>query len=113
MSASKQRRRQLAANRTVDSMNLDAYVYGVLSRQTDDLSTRQARSFMSTLTILANTGTDAAFRRSVAEGGITAFIERADEQDNRLREVVGKLRRIFEGVFTSPTPDQRISTISS
>ena len=101
------------ANRTVDSMNLDAYVYGVLSRQTDDLSTKQASSFMSTLTILANTGTDAAFRRSVAEGGITAFIERADEQDKCLREVVGKLRRIFEGVFTSPTPDQRISTISS
>ena len=102
------------ANRTaVDSMNLDAYVYGVLSRQTDDLSTRQARSFMSTLTILTDTGTDIAFRRSVAEGGITALIERADDQDNRLREVIGKLRRIFEGVFTSPTPDQRISIISS
>jgi hypothetical protein len=101
------------ANRTaVDSMNLDAYVYGVLSRQTDDLSTRQAISFMSTLTILTNTGTDIAFRRSASEGGITALIERADEQDNRLREVVGKLRRIFDGVFTSPTPDQRISTIS-
>ena len=101
------------ANRTaVDSMNLDAYVYGVLSRQTDDLSTKQAISFMSTLTILTNTGTDIAFRRSAAEGGITALIERADEQDNRLREVVGKLRRIFDGVFTSPTTDQRISTIS-
>jgi hypothetical protein len=97
---------------TVDSMNLDAYVYGVLSGQADDLSTRQARSFMSTLTILTNAGTDIAFRRSVAEGGITALIERADSQDNRLREVVGKLRRILDGVFTSPTPDHRISTIS-
>ena len=103
----------LANHTTVDSMNLDAFIYGVLSRQTDDLSTGQARSFMSTLTILANNGTDTAFQRSVAEGGITAFIERADEQDNRLREVVGKLRRIFEGVFTSPTLDPRISTISS
>lgn len=97
---------------TVDFMNLDSFVYGVLSRQTDDLSTGQARSFMSTLTILANMGTDTAFGRSVA-GGITAFIEQADEQDNRRPEVVGKLRRIFDGVFTSPTPDQRMSTISS
>ena len=94
-------------------MNLDAYVYGVLSRQTDDLPTIQARSFMSTLAILTNTETDFASRRSATEGGITALIERADSQDNRLREVVGKLRRVFEGVFTSPTPDQRISTISS
>src|SRR5258708_3297474 len=87
----------LAHRNTVRWLNLDAYVYGVLSRQTDDLSVRQARSFMETLTILTNTGD---------EGGITALIQRADEQDNRLREVVEKLRRIFEGAFTSPTPDQ-------
>ncbi len=96
----------LANRTTVDSMNLDAYVYGVLSRQTDDLSIRQARSFMATLTILTNTGSDVVFRRSVAEGGITALIQRAGEQDNHLSEIVEKLRRIFEGVFTSPTPDQ-------
>src|SRR5260370_16195401 len=87
----------LANRNTVGCMNLDAYVYGVLSRQTDDLSVRQATSFLATLTILTNTGD---------EGGITALIQRADEQDNRLREVVEKLHRIFEGVFTSPTPDQ-------
>ena len=103
----------LADRATVDSMNLDAYVYGVLSRQTDDLSIRQARSFMSTLAILTNTGADIAIRKSDAEGGITAFIERAGEQDNRLREVAGKLRRIFERVFTSPSPDQRMSAISN
>ena len=103
----------LANLTTVDSMNLDAYVYGVLSRQTDDLSIKQATSFMATLTILTNTGSDIAFRRSVAEGGISALAQRADEQDNRLREVVGPLRRIFEGVFTAPTPDPRISIISN
>jgi len=94
-------------------MNLDAYVYGVLSCQTDDLPIIQARSFMATLTILTNTGTDFTFRRSVAEGRITALIERADSQDNRLREVVGKLRRVVEGFFTRPTQVQRIPTISS
>ena len=102
----------LANPATVDSMNLDAYVYGVLSHQTDDLSARQARSFMSTLTILTSTGTDIAIRWSAAQGEITALIARADEQDNRLREVVGKLRRVLEGAFTSPTPDQRISFYS-
>ena len=103
----------LADRATVDYMNLDFYVYGVLSRQTDDLSIRQARSFMSTLAILTNTGADISIRKSAAEGGMTAFIERAGEQDNRLREVAGKLRRIFERVFTSPNPDQRISAISN
>jgi hypothetical protein len=97
----------------VDYMNLDAYVYGVLSHQTNDLSSKQATSFMATLTILTSTaGGERVFRRSVAEGEITAFVRRANEQDNRLREVVEPLRRIFEGVFTAPTPGQRISTIS-
>jgi hypothetical protein len=103
----------LANLTTVDSMNLDAYVYGVLSRQTDDLSNKQATSFMATLTILTSTGNNIVFRRSVAEGGISALVQRADEQDNRLREVVGPLRRIFEGVFTGPTADPRMSTISN
>jgi hypothetical protein len=106
----------------LDSMNIDAYVYGVLSRQTDDLSTRQARLFMSTLTILTNTGTDTVFRSSArtttsggatqAEGGISTLIERADE-DNRLREIVVKPKRTFEAVFASNTSYQRISAISS
>jgi hypothetical protein len=103
----------LANLTAVDYMNLDAYVYGVLSRQTDDLSTKQATSFMATLTILTNTGSERVFRRSVAEGEITAFVRRADEQDNRLREVIEPLRRIFEGAFTGPPADPRISTISS
>ena len=107
----------LANRATVDSMNLDAYVYGVLSRQTDDLSIRQARSFMSTLKILTITGTDFSLRRSAMqaamERGIIALIERADSQDNRLREVVGKLRRISEEIFSSPAPDQQAPTTSS
>lgn len=99
---------------TVDSMNLDAYVYGVLSRQNDDLSVKQATSFVATFTILTGTGSEAVpLRRSVAEGGISALVQRADEQDNRLREVVGPLRRIVEGVFTGPTPEPRISPISN
>jgi hypothetical protein len=98
---------------TVDSMNIDAYVYGVLSLQTDDLSIKQATSFMTTLTILTSTGSGIAFRRSVAEGGISALIQRADEQDEHLHEVVGRLRRIFEVVITGPTSEPRVSTISN
>ena len=96
-----------------DSMNLDAYVYGVLSCQTDDLSIKQATSFMATLTILTSTGSERVFRRSVAEGAIAALIQRADEQDNRLREVIGPLRKIFEEVFTGPRREQRKITISN
>ena len=97
----------------VDSMNLDAYVYGVLSRQIDDLSIQQATSFMATLTILTNSGSDVVVHRSVVEAGISALIRRADERDVHLREVVGPLRRIFEKVFTDPTPDLLVFNISN
>ena len=96
---------------TLDSMNLDAYIYDVLSRQTDDLPIIQATSFVETLSILSSGGrtSEFVFHRLTLEGGITAFIQRADGQDNRLREVVGKLRRIYDGVFPSPIPEPQTS----
>jgi len=92
---------------TLDSMNLDAYIYGVLSRQSDELPINQATTFVETLTILSDGGrtSEIVFHRLTLEGGITAFIQRADEQDNRLREVVGKLRRICD--IPGPTPDSQ------
>ena len=78
---------------TVETMNLDAYVYDVLSRQTDELPVKQATFFAETVTILTSTG-------SVR---ISALLRRADEQDNRLSEVVGQLRRIY------PRPESQIS----
>jgi hypothetical protein len=80
---------------TVDYMNLDAYVYDVLSRQTDDLPVKQATFFAETVTILTSTG-------SVR---ISGLLRRADEQDSRLREVVGQLRRIYP----QPRPESQIS----
>jgi len=95
---------------TVDSMNLDAYVYGVLSPQTDDLPIRQATSFAETVTILTSTGSEVVFHRFSVEGGISSLLRRADEQDTCLREVAGKLHRIYDGVFPSPpAPDPQTS----
>jgi hypothetical protein len=79
---------------TLDSMNLDAYIHGVLSGQTDDLPMDQATSFMETLTILSSGGRTSEIVALEAE--ITAFIQRADEQNNCLREVVGRLRRMYD-----------------
>jgi argininosuccinate synthase len=89
---------------TVDPMNLDAYVYGVLSGQTEDLSKEQARSFVGTLIILTNAGSESYFRRDTLERGISALIRRADEQDDHQR-VVEKLRRAYEQVFPRPAPE--------
>ena len=79
---------------TLDSMNLDAYICGVLFGQTDDLPIDQATPFMKTLTILSSGGSTPEI--VALEGGITAFIQRADEQNNCLREVVGRLCRIYD-----------------
>ena len=93
----------------VDSMNLDAYIYGVLSRQTDDLPMNQATSFEETLTILSDGGrtSEIIFQRLTLERGLTAFIQRADDQDSRHREVVGILRSIYD--IPGPTPDTQTS----
>jgi Family of unknown function (DUF6535) len=80
---------------TVDYMNLDAYVYGVLSRQTGELPVKQAAFFSETVTMLTSTG-------SVR---ISALLRRADEQNNRLRQVVGQLRRIYP----RPRPESQLS----
>jgi hypothetical protein len=80
---------------TVDYMNLDAYVYDVLSRQTDDLPVKQATFFAETVTILTST-------ESVS---ISALLRRADEEDGRLCEVAGQLRRIYP----HPRPESHIS----
>jgi hypothetical protein len=96
---------------SIDSMNLDAYVYGVLSHQTEDLSYEQAGSFVATLIILTNAGSESHFRLDNLEGGISALIQRADEQDGHQREVVENLHRAYEQVFPRPAPEtQEINT---
>jgi hypothetical protein len=100
----------LGITSTVDPMNLDAYVYGVLSHQTEDLSYEQARSFVATLIILTNAGSESHFRLNTLEGGISALIHKADEQDDHQRGVVEKLRRAYEQVFRPAPETQETNT---
>ena len=86
-----------------DVMNLDSYVYGVLSHDADDLPVKEATIFLDTLAILACAGSQVTFRRDVLEQGISSLMRRAEEEDCRLLEVVGKLCRIYEAVFKFPS----------
>ena len=92
-----------------DLMNLDSYVYGVLAQQVVDLPVGVATIFMEIVAILASAGSQATFRRSIFEGGILSLMQRAEEQEGGLREVVGKLRRVLETVFPSPAQEPRTS----
>jgi hypothetical protein len=100
----------LGITSTVDPMNIDAYVYGVFSRQTKDLSKEQAKSFVGTLKILTNAGSESHFRLDNLEGGLSAFIQRADKQDGHQREVVEKLRRAYEQAFPPAPAIQETNT---
>lgn len=82
-----------------DTMNLDSYVYSVLSRDTGDLPIEEATIFMDTLAILASAGSQATFRRSVLEEGISSLMKRAEEEDGHLLDVIGRLHGIYQAVF--------------
>ena len=94
-----------------DLMNLDFYVYGVLEHQKVDLPVEVATLFLEIVAILANAGSQ-AFRRSVLEVVISPLMQRAEEQEDRLRrEVIRSLRRVLEIVFPSAaTKPLRISS---
>ncbi|KAI9456352.1 hypothetical protein BJY52DRAFT_1276353 [Lactarius psammicola] len=89
--------------RTVNNMNIDSFVYGVLSYPTDDLPAAQATSFVDTLAILMNVGSKSAIRRGSFEPGLSGLLRRA-ENDDRLRQIADKLRRISEAMFPSAAP---------
>ena len=90
------------------TMNLDSYVCGVLSYNADDLTLRDAIIFMDTLATLADVGGQATFRRDVLEEGISSLVQRAEEGDRRLLEIVEKLSRIYDAVFPSDASGPRI-----
>ena len=92
----------------VDTMNLDSYVHGVLSYNTGDLTLRDATIFMDTLATLAGAGSQATFRRDVLEERISSLVQRAEEGDRRLLEVVGNLSNIYDAVFPSDASRSRI-----
>ena len=64
-----------------DAMNLDSYVYGVLSHDADDLPVKEATIFLDTLAILACAGDQVTFYRDVLEQGISSLMRWAEEED--------------------------------
>lgn len=98
-----------------DSMNFDSYVYGVLANQMVDPPAKAATFFMEMVAILANPGSQAAFRRSVLERRISesSLLRRAEEQEADSNEVIGRLHRVLETVFPSVAQEPRISNNSN
>jgi hypothetical protein len=94
-----------------DSMNFDSYIYGVLANQMVDPPAKAATFFMEMVAILASSGSQAAFRRSVLERRISksSLMRRAEEQEAKSNEVIGRLHRVLETVFPSVAQEPRIS----
>jgi Family of unknown function (DUF6535) len=94
----------------VDSMNIDSFVYGALSFQTNDLPIKIATLFVETLAILKSGGSQSTVHRDTFEDWISGFIERAQEQGIRhRREIVGNLRRIAEDVFPDTVQELQLT----
>ena len=86
---------------TVDSMNIDSFVYGVLSDQTADLPTFQATTFADTLAILMNSGGLTALDRDTFKDQLISLILRLEQGDDEDRvNVVDQLRRMFQGILS-------------
>ncbi|KAI0252544.1 hypothetical protein BJV78DRAFT_342802 [Lactifluus subvellereus] len=92
----------------VDRMNIDSFVHGVLSNQSGDLQNEQ--TFVETLVILTNAGSQTDLRRSIFETEISALVQRAEQNDHRLHEVVDKVRKISERVVPRTTAEPPISS---
>jgi hypothetical protein len=57
---------------TLDNMNIDSFVHGVLSNETDDLPPEPAKNFVDTLAILMNAEDRTAIRRRPFEEGLSS-----------------------------------------
>jgi Family of unknown function (DUF6535) len=79
---------------TADRMNIDSFVYGVLSNQSDNLPNE--RVFVETLVILMNAGSQAALRRNIFMTGLSALVQRAEHDDDPLHVLLDKLYGISE-----------------
>jgi hypothetical protein len=81
----------------VDSMNVDAFVDGVLSYQTDDdLPNALAIFFKDTLMVLMNTHSQASVNTDTFEEWLSYHIRRIEEENDRQDRgnVVDQLRRM-------------------
>ena len=80
---------------TVDNMNVDSFVIGALSHQTDDLPNVQATSFKETLKALMNTDDQTSLQKDGFEEQISSLIQRIEQGDHEDREnIVAKLRKM-------------------
>jgi hypothetical protein len=85
----------------VDNMNTDSFVYGVLSRQTEDLPSMQATTFSQTLTILMNSESQFPLPIETLEDRLSSLTRRVEQGNHIDRDnVVGKLRRMSEGILS-------------
>jgi hypothetical protein len=83
-----------------DHWNLQSFVFGVLSGQTDGLSVKDAARFAETLAVLMNAGSSGALHREIFSEEISSFIEWVEKGDHQHRdEVVSKLREMFRDLF--------------
>jgi Family of unknown function (DUF6535) len=94
-----------------DSMNFDSYIRGVLANQMVDPPAKAATFFVEMVAILASSGSQAAFRRSVLERRISesSLMRRAEEHEAESNEVIGRLHRVFETVFPSVAQEPQIT----
>lgn len=89
----------------LDDMNVDSFVYGILSDQTDNLPIVQATFFVKTLAILMNLGTQTAIDRDTFADKLISLIRRIEEGGRRDRDnIVDKLLDIFQDVSPSAGP---------
>ena len=68
---------------SVDSMNADAFVDGVLSYQKDDLPNVLAISFKDTLVVLMNPHSQASVHTDTFEGWLSYHIRRIEQENDR------------------------------
>jgi hypothetical protein len=87
---------------TRERMNLDAFVYGLLSHQGAELTAEHATTFTETLAILMNAGIQRPFDRTIFQEQLSVLIEHIrHDTTQRGSEIVNKLLRMF-GDFLAP-----------
>lgn len=89
---------------TVDSMNVDSFVNGVLSCQIGDLPDAQETSFKETLEVLMRTNNQTSLHNDTFEERLPSLIRRVQEEDGyRNRDnVVESLRRMSSSTTGVP-----------
>jgi hypothetical protein len=89
-----------------ESGNIDSFVYGVLSHQTEDLPIIQATTFADTLGILMTSGSQNALRGESFADQLSSLIRRIEQGEHEDRDhIVDKLNRMFRGIL--PADEQQ------